>query len=184
MSRTARSKEKFSPRTEIAHTLLCYAAIGALIFLAIGMKNLENYHDWAGLCMLTMAAGAVCGVVFFAALSRIVPPVGTYLNSKGMGFFTPTIWIFVMVFFGVGRLVNEASDRSIDCDAYTIQRLGASGSRARAYYVFIDNHGTTERLSFGRDFNEAHHPGDTIHLCLITGALGFRYFKLNKQLQQ
>ena len=107
-----------------------------------------------------------------------MPDAKAYKNKKGVGLLSPLLFSFTLIFFGGGMLVNESGYTAMSCNNYVIQQMGKDGFE-KAYYIFIHAGDKTERLSFGKAFNEAHHAGDTISLCIVTGNLGFAYYKIH-----
>ena len=160
---------------------ISYFAIGSLLFLAIGLKGIDNYIDWIKFPAVLIVAGSLLGVALYFVLSCFIPDISTYKNSKGVGILRPLIFAFALIAFGLGRILNETSNQKTECKEYTIQNMGESGSRQRTYYIFINNGKKTERLSFGKAFNKAHNVGENISLCIITGRLGFKYYKVKSE---
>jgi hypothetical protein len=171
-------KNKSSNSIKLLSEVVSYFAIGSLFFLAIGLKDMDNYLDWLIFSAVLVVTGILFGTTLFFALCYFIPNIKTYKNSKGIGILFPLTFAFALVFLGLGSIVNESSNQKTECKEYIIQDMGESGSRQRAFYIFIDNGEKTERLSFGKAFNKTHKIGDNINLCLITGRLGFKYYKI------
>ncbi|MBB6499921.1 hypothetical protein [Pedobacter cryoconitis] len=165
----------------LSQILSCFA-IGSLFFLAIGMKGIDNYMDWFLFSVTMIITGFLFATILYIILSFFIPDVRSYKNAKGIGLLFPLALAFSFIFFGIGSIINESSNNNSECKEYIIHDLGRGGSRQKTDFVLINNGNKTERLSFGSDFNKVHHVGDTINLCLITGGLGFKYYKINTSL--
>jgi len=159
-----------------------YLAIGSLVFLLIGLKGIDNYLNWLIFSATLVGTGILFGTSLYFVLSYIIPKIKTYKNSKGIGMLFPLTFAFALIFFGLGRIINEASNHSSECMDYIIQDMGEGGSRTRTYYIFINNGKKTERLTFGKAFNKAHKIGDNISLCTVTGRLGYKYFVIKSKI--
>src|SRR5690606_1215691 len=107
-----------------------------------------------------------------------IPNFRTYKNEKGIGMLFPIIFTFSLIFFGLGRMINETSHTNMDCKEYVILRKSVSNLSPKTYYIFINNGKRIERLSFGKSFYKTHNVGDKINLCVVTGFLRFRYYKI------
>ena len=171
-------KNKRNNSISLLSEIISYFAIGSLLFLAIGLKDIDNYLDWVIFSSTLIVTGILFGTTLYFALSYFIPNIKTYKNSKGIGILLPLTFGFAFVFFGLGSIVNESSNQKTECNEYIIQDMGEDGSRQKAYYIFINNGEKTERLSFGKAFNKIHKNGDNISLCIITGRLGFKYYKI------
>ncbi|MFN0292514.1 hypothetical protein [Pedobacter helvus] len=173
-------KQNNHKQLDIISQVLTYFAIGSLFFLAIGLKDIDNYFNWLLFSITMIASGMLIAATLYTVLGMYNPDVKTYKNKKGVGLFFPLAFGFSLTFFGLGGIVNEAPNQNRECKEYIIQELGESGSSRKAYYVFITNdENKLERLSFGKAFNKNHKAGDKINLCIITGSLGFKYYKIN-----
>jgi hypothetical protein len=166
-------------RLEVISVVLSYFAIGSLLFLAIGLSLIDNYINWGQFAMAMLFSGLLFGAFLFYLFSSFIPAAKTYKNPKGVGLLAPLAFAFSLLFFGVGTLLNQSFHKEVECKTYTIQRMGESGSKTKAYYIFIDNGNRVERLSFGKAFNQRHSVGDKVNLCIITGGLGFKFYKVN-----
>jgi hypothetical protein len=174
-------KNKSDNSIKLLSEIISYFAIGSLLFLAIGLKDIDNYLDWLTFSVTLIVTGILFGMTLHFALCFFIPNIKIYKNSKGIGILAPLVFAFALVFFGLGSIVNETSNQKTECKEYIIQDMGESGSRQRAYYIFINNGEKTERLSFGKAFNKMHKTGDNINLCIITGRLGFKYYKIKSK---
>jgi len=174
-------KNKSDNFIKLLSEIISYFAIGSLLFLAIGLKDIDNYFDWLTFSAALIVTGTLLGMTLYFALSYFIPNIKTYKNSKGVGILFPLMFAFALVSFGLGSIVNETSNQKTECKEYVIQDMGESGSRQRAYYIFINNGEKIERLSFGKAFNNMHKIGDNISLCIITGRLGFKYYKIKSK---
>jgi len=159
--------------------LISYFAIGSLVFLAIGLKNIDNYIDWLLFSITMSISGLLFGTFLYVVLGIIFPDTKNNSNSQRIGIFAQLAFGFSLTFFGIGSLLNESSILKKDCKEYIIDDIGSSASRQRVYYIVVDYDNKRERLSFGKAFNENHKTGDKVKLCIITGRLGFKYFKIN-----
>ena len=171
-------KNKSNNSIKILSEIISYFAIGSLLFLAIGLKDIDNYLDWLTFSAAMVFTGLLFGITMYFVLSYFNINIKTYKNSKGVGILFPLTFAFTLLFFGLGSIVNESLIQKTECKEYTIQNMGESGSRQRAYYIFINNGEKTERLSFGKAFNNKHKIGENISLCIITGRIGFKYYKI------
>lgn len=140
---------------------------------------MDNCVNWGELALKLSLTGVFIGSVLYAILFSFFPTIKTLRNSNGINILTLLIVGFTFTTFGAGSLINEYNPVSKKCDRYTIQEMGESGGKSKAYFVFIKTGNKMERLSFGKSFNENHVNGDVIDLCLIEGILGFRFFKIN-----
>jgi len=151
--------------------------LGSLLFLVIGLMNIDNYINWIQFSVTMYVAGILFGILLYRTICYFVPAAKTYKNTQGIKLNFLLMFSAANIFFGAGTIVNEFSSKEKTCKLYTIESMGESGSR-NAYYVFIKNDGKRERLSFGKEFNKIHIPGEAINLCIITGRLGFKYYKV------
>lgn len=174
-------KNKSDNFIKILSEITSYFAIGSLLFFAIGLKDIDNYFDWLTFSASLIVAGILFGIIVYFVLGYFMPNIKTYKNSKGVGILFPLIFAFALVSFGLGSIVNETSNQTIECKEYVIQDMGESGTRTRAYYIFVNNGEKIERLSFGKTFNKMHKIGDTVNLCITTGRLGFKYYKIKSK---
>ncbi|MEQ1732145.1 MAG: hypothetical protein ABL940_00640 [Bacteroidia bacterium] len=174
-------KNKRNNTTKILSKIISYFGIGSLLFLVIGLKDIDNYLDWLTFSTLLVFTGLLFGMAIYFVLNYFIPNVKTYKNSKGIGLFFSLPFVFMLIFFGLGSIVNESLIQKKECKEYIIQNIGESGSKQKNYYVFINNGKKTERLSFGKAFNNKYKIGDNISLCIITGRLGFKYYKIQSE---
>jgi hypothetical protein len=144
--------------------------------------NIDNYFNWISFTAFSIFSGVILSYIIYYFIYYFEPKVKTYKNTQGFKLIHILILTFVLTSFGICRLMNEFNNNEINCKKYVIKEMGESGSRQRAYYVFINTRNGRERLSFGKTFNENHRIGDTINLCLIRGKLGFEYYKIKKTL--
>lgn len=176
-----RNKSKKSIKT--LNEFISYFAIGSLVFLGIGLKNIDNYLDWLTFPAALCFTGTIFGVIVYFIISYFIPNTRTYKNAKGIGILFPLTFGFALVFFGLGSIFNESLNQNSECKEYSIDNLGVSGSRPRVHYVFIRNGNKTERVSFGSDIYKTQTTGGNINLCIITGRLGFQYYKVQSDNQ-
>ena len=94
-----------------------------------------------------------------------------------MGLIFPLAFMICNIFLGCGVLLNESNSIDKECRPYTILEKSINGSRYKADYIFIDSGEGKERLSFGKAFNDIHEEGQSVNLCVVTGLLGFEYYK-------
>ncbi len=153
----------------------------SLIFLAIGLHNMENYTDWLLFTITSIVCGILVGFIIFRLICIRIPEAKSYKSVKGYGFLSQLIFAFMLISFGSLRLINESKITKTDCKPYTIIQMAKSGSRRPSYYIFIDKGNGKERLSFGKAFYEMHHIGDTIDLCYQKGILGFTFCKIKSK---
>jgi len=156
-----------------------YSAIVSLLFFAVGLKHIDNYINWGQYSLLTLFSGTLLAIILFQVICRFLPKARKFKNSKGIGLLFPMIFTFSFCLFGLGILINESSSKNIEDKNYRIQDMGESGSKQRDYYLFIGTDDGMKRLSFGKDFYGSHKIGDTINVCLITGMLNFKYYKIS-----
>jgi hypothetical protein len=155
--------------------LLTYFAIGSLLYLAIGLKDIENYLKGWQFSVTMFLAGSIFGYTLYIILLFFIPFGKNYKPAKGIRLATPLVFAFAFIFFGAGSILNESTGSSKECKQYIIQ---SKGEGQRSYFILIRNGDKIERLNFGRAFNKKHQAGDTIKLCIITGRLGFKYYKI------
>ncbi len=155
----------------------CILAVGSLIFLVIGLKNLDNYQTPIFFALLLLLVGTFPGFLLHRLLSAFVPRFSTYQNPKGTGTLLPILLITSQVTFGVGAIVNERIALQKESKEYIIMKKGTSASKTKAYYIFIDRNSQQERLEVGRQFYENLLIGEPVKLSLVTGRLGFKYYQ-------
>ncbi len=159
-------------------TVLSNIALGSPLFFALGLSNMDNYLHWLYFSLSMAAAGMVLAVILYGIICWFVPGAGTYKNDNGNGIFIAVAFSSVMLCFGGGVFVNKTWIASEECRTFTIESFGESGGKTRAYYVFIDGNIRKERVSLGETFNNTHKAGDKVDLSIVTGYLGFQFYKL------
>lgn len=164
----------------IFHEVLSYLAVGTLLFLAIGLKDIDNYTDWLSFAFFLFIIGILIGMSVYFILRYFIPQISTYKNSKGVGFLLPLICGFTLITFGSGTLLNESKSQNTECKKYIIQEMRISGFKYQSYDIFIYNGFELERLSFGKAFYNEYKVGDEVDLCIITGRLGFKYYRIKQ----
>jgi hypothetical protein len=153
--------------------ILSLLALGSLLFWAIGFKGMDNYPDWYLLIGAAIGAGVAFAFGVNYIICRIVPEAKTYKNAKKVGVLHPLIFIIMALFLGGGRLINEWDNSPNNCRKYKIINKSSSKSN----FIFINAEDGTEKLNFGRTYHNKYEIGDSVRICLITGNLGFKYYK-------
>lgn len=152
----------------------------ALLSFGFGLRNIDNYINWLYFPLSLLGIGAFLGLVLYAVWSFFLPTLKTYKNTNNISAMTLIVVICSMLTFGIGAWYNEYEMSAEECHVYTIESLSESSGKQVAYYVFINRHGKTERYSFGKAFNQTHHAGDKVQLCLVKGGLGYEYYRLDE----
>ncbi len=147
-------------------------------FFAIGLKDMDNYANWLAFSITLIIAGILLGIIIYFILRKFFPGISSYKNSNGISVLTLLVISFSFISFGAGVIINEYPSTDIECHKYTIQDMGESGGTHSSYHIFINTGTKTERLDFGKEFYDKHNRGDIVELCIITGKLGFNYYKI------
>ena len=163
--------------------ILSIFGIISLFFFAIGLKNIKNYTNWLLFTITCLIFGIVLALLIYNLMCFFEPKIRTYKNAKGIKMLHQLVFVFILISFGLIRLVNEYKINETNCKTYKIIDLGKSGSKNPAHYIFINGKNGEERVSFGESYNEKHKVGDSINLCIHKGFLGLKYFKPQKTLR-
>ena len=176
-----KNKQENNKQPDKLISIFSIFGVCSLFIFAIGIMNIENYFNWISFTAFSIFSGIIFSYIIYYFICYFEPKVKTYKNAQGFKLIHILILAFVLTSFGVCSLINEYDNNEINCKKYVIKEMGESGSirlSRSAYYVFINTSNGTERLSFGKTFNENHRTGDTINLSLIKGKLGFEYYKI------
>ncbi len=173
---TAEQKKRLG-RVEVVLTCLVFIS---LVFPFIALHHIENYSDWAWLLLFVGATSLLIALIIYQILCYFIPESRLYKNAKGVGFNSHIYFSVTLLGLGVGGIINEQWPRSQECNTYKIVSIDRSNSN-KAHYIFIKKGNSKERLLFGPSFNRAHYEGEYIQLSLITGFLGFKYYKVKCQ---
>lgn len=178
MKNNSKAKQLTNKKLDNLSQTLSLIALGSLIFVLIGLHNIDNYLNWLLFSFAKISIGFTFGLIIYFLLTLKIPEAKHYKNEKGITLIVPILTTFVFTFWGIGSIINEAKFIKKECKEYIIEEIGESSlSTSKAYYVFIKNGKQIERISFGKSFNQNHNVGDKITLCVITGCLGFEYYK-------
>ncbi|NMH29533.1 hypothetical protein [Flavobacterium silvaticum] len=156
----------------------------SLLFVVIGIKNIENYINWLALIVTGVCVGITAGILVYGLAALVTPEIKTYKNANGFKIIHLLVFSFVAISFGTLRLINEHAVTESKCKTYMIQSLAESNSGRPAYFVFVTGENGEERLSFGKSFNASHKAGDSIELCVNTGFFGLKFYKPSNQRPQ
>ena len=153
----------------------------SISFLAIGLRNIDNYINWLEFPIILILIGCLFGLIIYFFLGFYIDNISSFRNTNNVSILTMLVVCFSFISFGIGSILNEYSYNSKICKNHEIYDMGESSERTKSYYIFINNEGKVERLSFGRTFNNSHKVGYTIELCVVTGWLGYKYYNINNR---
>lgn len=157
--------------------LFPYLGIVSVVMLMFGLSNIDNYSDWVVYSLVLVIFGLVLGSMVYCSLIWCFPDAKVYKNKFGIGFAVPVFCFSIILSLFLGNVINEYSIQDIVCGEYVIIDLGKSSGTREKYYIFIQAETKIERLSFYELSKAGYEIGDKIELCVITGALGFKYYK-------
>lgn len=152
----------------------------SLVGLLFSFNHNPNYSNWTLFCGTMVGAGVLVALGLYWLLCFYIPDAKKYKNEKGIGMLAPLVLWVPLFFMNLSNLNDYVPLRS-GCKEYAIQDMGegARWRRRKVYFIFINTGEKIERLSFGKEFSQKHHIGDTVNLCRVTGLLGFTYYKIN-----
>jgi hypothetical protein len=166
------------PKLVCLRTIHLLSTLVSLLFVTIGIWDIDNYFNWGQFLVTMIVSGAICGFIAYFALRYFIEKFKIFESKIAPRLLGPLLLLLVCAFIGAGELINKASYIDIQCKDYLIQDLSSSGGRLPQYFVFINDGERTERLSFKKTFNNTHSIGSTVPLCVLTGSLGFKYYKV------
>lgn len=169
-----KDQRKRIARIETALSIIVFISLPLCFILSAGV---ENYPQWFLFILILITVGIIIGVILSRMLHHFIPETITYKNAKGFKLSHPIFFSSILISIGTGLFLNGHWTRFQECKTFKIHSFGSSGSHPKAHYVFIQKGNGKERLLFGSAFNEAYQGRDSIQLSLITGCLGFTYYK-------
>ncbi|MDB5256189.1 MAG: hypothetical protein JWM14_884 [Chitinophagaceae bacterium] len=163
-------------RVERIEMLLGIILFVSLPFCFILGHGIENYPQWLLFILTLIAAGIVIGTIISSILHRFLPETKIYKNAKGFKLSHHIFFCSILISIGSGFLINECWEISKECKTYPIVKQSKS-YYYKDHYLFIQKERTTERINFGRSFYQVHWKDKNLNLSLVTGCLGFSYYK-------
>lgn len=161
--------------------MLTIFGLGSLPAFAIGLQNIDNYHDWGDLAILALVTGIGISVAVYFLAVTFWPELRNFRYKNNSGLFGVLLIPLCLYSFMVLKVFNETRMVARSCKTYVIRDKSVSSGglkRRSEYYIFVDfNENDSERLTLGKEFYKTHKAGDSVDLCVIEGKLGLRYFK-------
>ena len=155
--------------------------MSALVFISLPLcfisgHDIENYPEWLSFLLILITAGIVAAAIISGLLHHFFPETKTYKNAKGFKLHYHIYFCSILISIGLGFFINEQWTRSQECKTCLIVKKDKTYFY-RNQYIFIKKKHAIERISFGRAFYKKHYRDNYLSLYLVTGCLGFTYYK-------
>ena len=78
----------------------------SISFLAIGLRNIDNYINWLEFPIILILIGCIFGLIIYFFLGFYIDNISSFRNTNNVSIFTMLVVCFSFISFGIGSILN------------------------------------------------------------------------------